>query len=93
MPGEFIIEISGKERERGGFEKLVNMLKPRLETFAPGYVIDIYNFARINFRIVIIGKPTRFDYVDNFQKSMKINLFKYLRYWEYNISVKFEESG
>ncbi|MBA7588958.1 hypothetical protein ES708_31029 [subsurface metagenome] len=93
MPGQFKISINGDQKEEGDFDKLINQLGPRLETFAPGYEVGIYRFARIYFRYEITGVPKRFDYLDNLAKSMKLFIVKYLKNWAYKIEVKFVESG
>lgn len=93
MPGEYFINISGENLEEGAFEKLITQLKPRLEIFSPGYEINIYSFAGIKHRLEITGVPKRFDFVDNLIKSMKVYMGKYTGKWEYDIIVKFIESG
>jgi len=93
MPGEYFIKITGKENETGALEKLINILRPRIEIFAPGSEINIFNFARINFRIEIKGVPSRFDFLDNLQKFMKANIIKNLNNWKYNIIVSYIDTG
>jgi len=93
MPGEYTINISGQEKVPGAFNTLVNQLKPRVEIFAPGSEINIYSFARLNFRIEIVGVPSRFDFLDNLARSIVSYLNKNLKNWAYDIKVKFIESG
>lgn len=93
MPGEFKINISGQKKAAGAFDKLVNQLKPKVAIFSPGYEINIYSFAQLNYRIEISGVPSRFDYIDNLVKSMKMYLDQYLINWEYSVQVKYIESG
>lgn len=93
LPGTFVINISGDQIETGAFDKLFNQLMPRFETFAPGYEVNVVTFARISYRMEIMGEPKRFDYLDNLEKSIKLYIVKYLKDWKYDIKVKFVESG
>ena len=93
MQGDYFINISGSEKESGAFDKLINQLRPRVETFAPGSEINLYNFARINFRIQIKGVVSRFDFIDNLEKSMKRYILQKLNNWKYDIQVSFIETG
>jgi len=93
MPGDYFINISGSEKEPGAFDKLITLLKPRVETFAPGSEINIFNFARINFRIQIKGVTVRFDFLDNLEKSMKRYILQNLNNWQYDIEVSLIETG
>lgn len=93
MPGEYILNISGQQKKHGAFEKLVSQLRPRIETFAPGSEINLFNFARLNFRIQITGVPSRFDFIDNLVKSMKGYIIENLRKWKYDITVSYIDTG
>ena len=93
MPGQFKINISGQEIERGNFNKLVNIMQPRLRVFAPGSEINLYDFARLNYRIEIIGEKMKFDMLDNVVKTMKQYIEKYLRRWKYDIEINYIETG
>lgn len=93
MPGEFKISINGDPEKEGGFDKLMNLLEPRFEVFAPGYKSSVYSFARVYYRYEVTGVPKRFEVLDNLVKSMKIGIEKYLKNWAYEIEVKFIEGG
>ena len=93
MPGTFHLQVIGNPLEKDSIDKFINRLIPRLQTFSPGYTLDVYNFKGITFRFEIEGVPSRFDYIDNLVNSLKLYIAKYLRKWEYTMEVNFIERG
>jgi len=93
MPGTFHLEITGNPLEKDSIDKFTNRLVPRLQTFSPGYTLNIYNFMGKSFRFEIEGVPSRFDYIDNLVNSLKLYIDKYLRKWEYTMEVNYIERG
>jgi len=93
MPGTFHLQVIGNPLDKDSIDKFTNRLVPRLQTFAPGYDLDVYNFKGITFRFEIEGVPMKFDYLDNLLNSMKLYIDKYLRKWEYKMEVNFIERG
>ena len=91
MPGTFHLEITGDPLEKDSIDKFTTRLIPRLQTFSPGYTLNVYNFMGISFRIVIKGIPLQFDYLDNLISSLKLYINKYLRNWTYTMKVNYVE--
>lgn len=93
MPGTFVLNMTGRPLKTGAVDILLGILKSRFEKFSPDHEVNIIHFGRISFRIEVSGTPEKFDYLDNMMKSVKLYIERYLSNWEYDITVKYTESG